>query len=54
MSFIAGKKTFIVASIMVIVAGLHYQGFINAEIYKLIEGVLVGGCLAALRAGVAK
>ena len=52
MNFLAGKKTFIIAAVMVIVAGLHYQGFLSPEVYKLIEGVLVGGGFATLRAGI--
>jgi hypothetical protein len=54
MEWLSGKKTYLIAAAMVIVAGLHSQGFISAEVYKIVEGVLMGGGLAALRAGVGK
>ena len=54
LEFLQGKKTFIVAILMVITAGLYSQGFITDELFKTIEGLLGAGGLAALRAGVAK
>ena len=54
MNWLSGKKTYLIAAVMIVVAGLYSQGFISAEVYKIVEGVLVGGGLATLRAGVAK
>jgi hypothetical protein len=39
---------------MVIVAGLHAQGYINDAVFGTLAAVLTGGGLAALRAGVTK
>ena len=54
MSWLSGKKTYLVAIAMIIVSGLWAQGYISETLYRLLEGVLLGGGLAALRAGVAK
>ena len=47
-----GYRTYLVAAVMVIVAGLHAQGYITDSLYTTLQGVLLGGGLAALRAGV--
>lgn len=49
-----GKKSYIIAILMVIAAGLRAQKYIDDVAYQLIEGVLLGGGIAALRAGVSK
>ena len=49
-----GWKTYLFAAAMVIAAGLYSQGYISENAYKAISGLLMGGGLAALRAGVAK
>ena len=52
--FFEGKKTYIVAILMVITAGLYQQGYIDETTFKAIEGVLAGGGFAALRSGMVK
>ena len=54
LSALSGRKTYIIAALLVIASGLRAQGYINDNAYQLIEGVLIGGGLASLRAGVAK
>lgn len=51
---LSGWKTYLFAAMMVITAGLYAQGYISETAYKALEGLLGGGGLAALRAGVAK
>ncbi len=54
MEYLKGKKTNLVAMAMVVVAGLHAQGFIDASVFQLVESILMGGGFMALRAGVDK
>lgn len=49
-----GWKTYLISAAMVIVAGLHAQGYITDALYSTLQGILLGGGLAALRAGVSK
>lgn len=51
---LSGKKTYLVALVLVIVSGLQAQGYITAETYKTVEGILIGLGLMTLRAGVTK
>lgn len=53
MNFLKGKRTYLIGFLMVIVGGLFQQGFISDTLFKTLEGVLTGGGLMALRAGVA-
>lgn len=50
--FLKGKKTFIVAIIMVIVSGLKAQGYIDDATYGVILGFLGALGLTALRLGI--
>lgn len=50
--FLKGKKTYIIAIIMVIIAGLQARGYITADQAKTVEAILTGAGLAALRAGI--
>ena len=52
--FLSGKKTYLVAAGMVLLAGLKHHGYISDEVFQILEVVLMGGGLAALRAGVGK
>ena len=54
MSILAGKKTYIIAIAMVVLAGLHAQGYMSDGNFGTLQALLTGGGLAALRAGVAK
>mgnify|MGYP001593106198 CR=1 FL=1 len=54
MEWLSGKKTYLVAIAMVILAGLRHQGYITDETFVILEGMLTGAGLAALRAGVEK
>ena len=51
---LAGQKTYYVAAAMVILGGLHSQGYLNDSTYQSLQGLLTGGGLAFLRMGVAK
>ena len=52
--WLSGKKTYIVAFLLVILAGLRAQGYITQETYEAILALLAGGGFAALRAGLGK
>ena len=52
--FFDGKKTYLIAAAMVVVAGLQAQGYIGPETYRTIEGILLGGGFMALRSAVNK
>ena len=47
-----GYRTYAISALMVILAGLHAQGYITDALYTTFQGILLGGGLAALRAGV--
>jgi len=51
---LSGYKTYLVAIAMVILAGLHSQGYITDSLFTTISAILAGGGLAALRAGINK
>lgn len=51
---LSGYRTYIVAALMVILAGLRVQGYITDSLFTTLETLLTGAGLAALRAGVAK
>lgn len=51
--FAAGYRTYIVGAMMIVVSGLFYQGYISEGLFKTLEGILLGGGIAALRAGIA-
>ena len=54
LNWLQGKKTYIVATIGVVINGLYAMGYIPAD-YIMITNVVLGFLgLAALRAGVAK
>lgn len=48
-----GKKTYIVAFLMLVLTGAQAMGWITPDQYKAVEAALVALGLAALRAGVA-
>lgn len=52
--FLKGRKTYLFAALMVIAGGLFQQGYISEGTFKALEAVLMGGGLAALRAGMSK
>lgn len=44
-----GKKTYIVAALMGLLAVIYTLGMVDETMYKTIQGLLLGGGLAALR-----
>ena len=54
MNFISGYKSYLIGFLMIIVAGLHAQAYISAEIKDMLQGILLGGGIMALRAGISK
>lgn len=54
MSWLNGKKTYIVAAAMGIVTALHYAAIIDDNTFQTLVVILTGGGLAALRDGVAR
>jgi hypothetical protein len=48
---LTGKRTYLVAVAMVIAGGLYQQGYITEETLHMLEALLTGAGLAALRAG---
>ena len=49
-----GKKTYILGAAMILLSGLKAQGYIGDDVFKIVQALLLGGGLIALRAGVAK
>lgn len=49
-----GKRTYIAAAGLVVTGGLYQQGYITEETYRALEALMLGGGLAALRAGIAR
>lgn len=49
---LSGWKTYIVAAVMVILAGLHQQGYLGDSLFGTLSTLLTGLGLGALRAGV--
>ena len=54
MNWLAGSKPYYVAAAMVVLAGLHAQGYLNDSTYQTLQGLLTGGGLAFLRMGIKK
>ena len=54
MSFLSGWKSYLISFAVVIVTGLHAQGYIGDAIYQTLLGLLAGGGLAAIRAAISK
>ena len=52
MGWLKGKRTYICAALMILIGGLYQQGFLSEELFKTLEAIVLGGGLAALRAGV--
>jgi hypothetical protein len=53
MTWLRGKRTYLVAIVIGLVAVARHLGWIDAATAEMIETVLIGGGLAALRAGLA-
>ena len=49
-----GYKTYGIAGVMILLGGLHSQGYIEDGLYQSLQGLLTGGGFAFLRMGVAK
>ena len=47
---LTGYRTYICGFLLVIAAGLHALGYVSDSIYETLQGILLGGGLAALRA----
>ena len=54
LDWLRGKKTYLCAAAMVILSGLHAQGYMNDSWFNNLQVLVLGGGLAALRAGVTK
>lgn len=48
--FLKGKKTYLVATIGVVVSGLYYTGHIDEVTYKFLMGLLGSGAAATVAA----
>lgn len=49
-----GYKAYIIGFLLIIAAGLNARGYIDTATYQLIEGILLGGGIMAIRAGIKK
>lgn len=49
-----GYKTYLISALMVVLSGLRAQDYITDALYTALQGMLLGGGLAALRAGISK
>ena len=54
LEFLRGRKTYLVAAALIVLAGLHAQGYLNDSTYTTLQAMLTGAGFAALRAGVTK
>lgn len=54
MAWFRGKKTFFVAVLMVILAGLKAEGYLSEETYQVLMGILGALGIASLRLGMMK
>jgi hypothetical protein len=54
MNVLSGYRTYLIAACLVIVSGLHAEGYITDTTYHALQGLLLGGGLASLRAAVGK
>lgn len=52
MGILSGWKTYVVAALMVILSGLHAQGYIGDSLFGTLSTLLTGLGLGFLRAGV--
>jgi len=52
LSFLAGKKTYIIAAIMAVLVFAKYAGFIDQSTYDQLVALLTGAGLATLRAAI--
>jgi len=50
--FLRGKKTYIIAACVAVIAAAQYLGFVPADVAATLYGLLGAGGLATLRAGV--
>ena len=53
-AFLSGKKTYILAGVAVILAGLHALGYISDATYQVALALTGAGTVATLRAGITK
>jgi hypothetical protein len=51
-SSLKGKKTYIIAVLLGVVSALQYLGYVDQETAGMVQTLLLGGGLAALRSGV--
>jgi hypothetical protein len=49
-----GYKSYIVAALLAAVAGAKFLGWITADVGSALEGILLGGGIAALKSAVKK
>jgi hypothetical protein len=54
LSFLSGKKTYLVAIAVAIVAGLTYAGVLDSNTAEIIYGLLGAGSIATLRSAISK
>ena len=54
MGWLKGKKSYAIGFLLILAGGLRQQGFIDETTFRLLEGVLLGGGIMALRAGISK
>jgi len=54
MKILNGMKTYITAALIAAAGWAKFMGYIDEETYQLIIATLIGGSLAAMRAGVTK
>ncbi len=52
MDFLKGKRTYLIAAAWCIVTFAYAIGMIDQHTFELVQGILLPGGLAALRAGV--
>lgn len=52
MSFLAGKKTYLIAAAWALATFVYSIGYLDEHTYQIIQGALFPAGIAALRAGV--
>lgn len=53
-AFVDGKKSYIIAALLVVLSGLRAEGFISPELYEALLTLLGGLGLAAARHAISK
>ena len=52
--FLAGKKTYLVAFLFIVLAGLKGEGYIDTQTHEIIVGILAAAGIATVRHSISR